>query len=68
MAELQSIDNRFNRTKTGVIVIDYDYPQLIHTIVIVIVIECFLRQLHISVLINNIHRMIGKVYMSKNVC
>jgi hypothetical protein len=25
--------------KTGVIVIDYDYPKLIHTIVIVIVIE-----------------------------
>jgi hypothetical protein len=37
--------------KTGVIVIDYDYPKLIHTIVIVIVIEWFLWRLHISLLL-----------------
>ena len=37
------VEQRGNRIaigrKTGVIVIDYDYPKLIHTIVIVIVIE-----------------------------
>jgi len=51
------VKQRGNRTaidsigrKTGVIVIDWDYPKLIHTIVIVIRSERFLWRFHISVL------------------
>ena len=42
---MQSIGNRFNRQKIGVIVTDEDYPKII---VILIAIVKFLRRLHIS--------------------